>query len=163
MLLPAVLVDINDPTADGFYWSTTIPSQNEYETRCSSIRKGGVFSPGQSHLNLPSVRQLRITDSGHRILRRLTSHPQIRIQLIQIPHSLTSPMQLIPSISNQHSHPDKRNGFSWDSSNAFGSYSLGSRGEAVAESSGGCFTVDGGGLVIFDGLILTGEFGLHHA
>jgi hypothetical protein len=32
------------------------------------------------------------------------------------------------------SHPDKRNRFSRDSSNALGGYSLGSGGEAVAES-----------------------------
>jgi hypothetical protein len=82
--------------------------------------------------NIPSIRQLRITDTVHRIIRNLFSHPQIRIQLIQISDGLTSCIQLIPSIGNQHCHPDKWNWFSRDSSNTFSSYSLGSGGEALA-------------------------------
>ena len=92
-------------------------------------------------LNLPSLRQFRITETVPSVLSRLISHPQIHIQLIQIPDSLTSCIQLIPSISNNHSHPDKRNRFSRDSSNALGSDSLGSGGEAGAEISGSCFAV----------------------
>jgi hypothetical protein len=47
--------------------------------------------------------------------------------------SLTSRIQLMPSISNQHSHPDNRNKFSRISSNVLGSDSLGSGGEAFIE------------------------------
>jgi hypothetical protein len=50
------------------------------------------------------------------------SHTQFQIQLIQIPDSLTSCIQLIPSISNQHSHPDKRNRFCRDCSDALGEF-----------------------------------------
>jgi hypothetical protein len=83
--------------------------------------------------NLPRIRQFRITNAVHSILRRLIIHTQVQIQLIQFPHSLTSRIQLIPSISNQHSHPDKRNRFCRDSSDALGGYSFGSGGEPLIE------------------------------
>jgi hypothetical protein len=57
----------------------------------------------------------------HSILPHVISHTQICIQLIQIPHSLTNRIQLIPGICNQHSHPDKGNGFRRNSSYALGS------------------------------------------
>jgi hypothetical protein len=77
MFFPSVAADIHDLAAGGFYWSTTIPSQNEYETRCSSNSKGGVCSPDQSHSNFPSFRQLRVTDTVHGIPLHLISHTQI--------------------------------------------------------------------------------------
>ncbi len=54
----------------------------------------------------------------HHILRCFIRHPQFNIQLIQFPDVLTSGVKLIPSISNQHSHPNKRKRFRRDSSNA---------------------------------------------
>jgi hypothetical protein len=67
------------------------------------------------------------------IIEDLLADSAINIQLIQIPHSLTSRIKLIPSIGNQHSHADKWNGFSRDGSNALCSYPLGSGSDAFIE------------------------------
>lgn len=67
--------------------------------------------------DLASVWQLRITDIVHHVVRHLILHRQLAIQLIQIPHGLTSGMQLVSSIRNQYSHPVERNRFRRDSRN----------------------------------------------
>jgi hypothetical protein len=113
---------------DWWYWSMT-----QLHSRPGLIQPLATFGNNPPP-NIPSIRQLRITDTVHRIPWHLIRHPQTSIQLIQIPDSLTGRIQLVPSIRNEHSHPDKRNRFCRDSSNALGGYSLGSGGEAVAES-----------------------------
>jgi pimeloyl-ACP methyl ester carboxylesterase len=76
---------------------------------------------------------------------------------------LSSRIKLIPRISNQHSHPDKRNRFCRDSSDALGSYSLRPGGQAVAEFPGSCFAFGLNSCLLFDGLILAGYFTLQSA
>jgi hypothetical protein len=53
----------------------------------------------------------------HHVIRCFILHAKVSISLIQIPDILTSRILLIPGIGNQHCDPDKRNGFSRNSSN----------------------------------------------
>ena len=61
-------------------------------------------------------------------------------------------------IGNQHSHPDKRNRFRGDGSNAFGRYPPGSTEESGAKSFGSPLPIGSDRLVPGDGFLLGAHF-----